>query len=91
MTTVAEYYKIDGEGVAKSLNETREKLTSDQGEVVLDFSAVLRIDTQGLKAVEDLAIVAEQKSVRVTLRAVNVNVYKALKLSRLTSRFSFAN
>jgi anti-anti-sigma regulatory factor len=91
MTTVAEYYKIDGEHVAQSLNEVREKVVSDQGEVVLDFSAVLRVDTSGLQAIEDLAGAADQKSVRVTLRGVNVNVYKVLKLSRLTSRFSFAN
>ena len=91
MTTVAEYYKIDGEHVARSLNEVREKLGTDKGEAVLDFSSVLRIDTGGLQTIEDIAVAAEQNSAKVTLRGVNVNVYKVLKLSRLTARFSFAN
>ncbi len=90
MTTLAEYYKIDGEGVAKSLIEAREKLVSDQEEV-LDFATVLRVDTSGLQAIEALANAADQKSARVTLRGVNVGVYKVLKLARLASRFSFAN
>jgi len=91
MTTVAAYYKIDGEHATQSLNEAREKLVSEDGEAVLDFAAVLRIDTSGLQAIEDLASAAEQKSVKVTLRGVNVNVYKVLKLARLTARFSFEN
>ena len=91
MTTVAEYYKIDGEHVAQSLNEVREKLGTDNGEVVLDFSPVLRIDTNALQAVEDLAAAAERRSVKVEFRGVNVSVYKVLKLARLTARFSFAN
>jgi anti-anti-sigma regulatory factor len=91
MTTVAEFYKIDGEHVANSLNEVRAKIGTGDGEVVLDFSAVLRIDTTALQAIEDLVAAAEEKSVRVTLRGVNVNVYKVLKLSRLTARFTFAN
>lgn len=91
MTTVAEYYKIDGEHVAQSLNEVREKLGTDKGEVVLDFSAVLRIDTSGLQAVEGLADAAEKGPVKVEFRGVNVSVYKVLKLARLTARFSFAS
>ena len=91
MTTVAEYYKIDGEHVAQSLNVVREKLGTDDEEVVLDFSAVLRIDTFGLRAIQELAAAAEKQSAKVELRAVNVAVYKVLKLARLTSRFSFAN
>ena len=91
MTTVAAYYKIDGNRVAENLNDAREKLVSEDGEAVLDFAAVVRIDTGGLQAIEELAKAAEQKSVKVTLRSVNVSIYKVLKLSRLTSRFSFAN
>ncbi len=67
MTTVAEFYKIDGEHVAKSLNEVREKIGADDGEVVLDFSAVLRIDTGALQAIEELAAAAESKSVKVRI------------------------
>jgi anti-anti-sigma regulatory factor len=91
MTTVAEFYKIDGEHVAQSLNEVRGRLVTDNGEVVLDFSTVLRIDTSALQEIEDLAAAAEKQSVTVECRGVNVSVYKVLKLARLTSRFSFAN
>jgi anti-anti-sigma regulatory factor len=91
MTTVAEYYKIDGEQIAQSLNLVREKLGSDNGEVVLDFSAVLRIDTGALQAMETFAVAAEKQSVKVEFRGVNIAVYKVLKLARLTESFSFAN
>jgi len=88
MTIVAEYYRIDGERVTQSLNEAREKLNSMDGDAVLDFSGVLRIDASALHAIEELA---ELNSARVSLRGVNVGVYKVLKLARLTSRFAFVN
>ena len=67
----------------------RERLSSTEAEVVLDFSAVPRIDTAGLQQLEKLAGAAEEKSAKITLRGVNVGIYKVLKLARLTSRFSF--
>lgn len=91
MTTVAEFYKIDGEHVAQSLHEVREKIEADKEQIVLDFSVVLRIDTSALQAIEELAAAAEKQSVKVEFRWVNVTVYKVLKLARLTTRFSFAN
>jgi anti-anti-sigma regulatory factor len=91
MTTVAEYYKIDGEHVEQSLNPVREKLGTDSGEVVLDFSSVLRIDTNGLHAIEELSVAAEKLPAKIVFRGVHVSIYKVLKLARLTSRFSFAN
>jgi len=57
----------------------------------LDFSDVARVDIHGLAAIEELAAKTGEKSLRVTLRAVNVAIYKVLKLSRLSSRFSFSN
>ena len=47
--------------------------------------------SSGLRAVEDFADVAEEKSVKATVRGVNVDVYKVLKLARLSSRFSVVN
>lgn len=91
MTSVATYYKIDGEHIAETLKQAREKLTSEHGELLLDFSDVLRMDTTGLHAMENMAAAAEERSVTFTLRGVNVGVYKVLKLARLTSRFTFAN
>jgi anti-anti-sigma regulatory factor len=89
MTTIAEWYKMDGAHLGRSIDEVRERLSSTEAEVVLDFSAVPRIDTAGLQQLEKLAGAAEEKSAKITLRGVNVGIYKVLKLARLTSRFSF--
>ena len=57
--------------------------------LVPDPNAVRRIDPGALRAMEKLAGVADDKAVKVVLRGVNVDVYKVLKLVKLTSRFSF--
>jgi hypothetical protein len=40
---------------------------------------------------EEFARIADEKAVKVVLRGVNVDVYKVLKLVKLTQRFSFVN
>jgi anti-anti-sigma regulatory factor len=89
MEMIAVWLKIDGERVVPALQEAREKLDSAEGEVVLDFSSVRRIDPGGLRAMEELAAVADDKEVKVGLRGVNVEVYKVLKLVKVAKRFSF--
>ena len=91
MAMIAEWLKIDEERVVQGLQEAGEKLDSVEGEVALDFSSVRRLDASALKAMEELAGIADDKSVKVVLRAVHVGVYKVLKLVKLTSRFSFVN
>jgi len=91
MTTIVDWHRVGGENTGQSLREAREELNGAEGEVLLDFSAVQRIDPAGLYAVEDFANAADQKSVKVVLRGVNVGVYKVLKLARLTARFRFVN
>lgn len=91
MTMIADWLKVDGDRVALSLQEAQAKLDSSEGELVLDFSAVRRIDPGALRAMEDLASAADEKPVKVALRGVNVDVYKVLKLARLSSRFSIVN
>jgi len=91
MTTLVEWHKVDGAQIAKVLRETSQDLEGRGGEVLLDFSAVQRIDPPGLLALEDLADAAEKKSVKVVLRGLNVNVYKVLKVARLSGRFSFVD
>ena len=88
---MAVWLKIDEERVVQALQEAGEKLDSAEGEVVLDFSSVLRIDTCGLTAMEEFARMADDKGLKVALRGVNVSLYKVLKLMKLTSRFSFVN
>jgi len=89
MTAV--FLNIDEARVVPALIEAGEKLDGTEGEAVLDFSSVRRIDSAGVRALEELARVADEKSVKIVLRGVNVDVYKVLKLIKLTRRFSFVN
>jgi anti-anti-sigma regulatory factor len=89
MTMNAEWLEIDGEHVIQGLEAARETLDIAKGDVVLDFSSVRRIDPSALRAMETLAGIADKKAVKVVLHGVNVDIYKVLKLVKLTSRFSF--
>ena len=89
MTTFSVWPKVDGETNVQVLQEAREKLDSAEGDVLLDFSSVRRIDPSALTAMEELAGIADDKAVKVVLCGVNVDIYKVLKLVKLTSRFSF--
>jgi len=74
---------------AALIQEAVEKVNRGESEVILDFSSVLRIDGNAVRALEELAGLAEGRSVKVVLRAVNVGIYRVLKLLKLTQRFSF--
>ena len=91
MTMTAVWFKVDGDRVAQALQEAREKLDNADGEVMLDFSGVRRVDPNALRAMEEFAGAAEVRSVKVALCGVNVDIYKVLKLARLSSRFSIVN
>jgi anti-anti-sigma regulatory factor len=90
MTTNGVWIKVDPERVVDALqHEAVEMVNGAESEVVLDFSSVLRIDPSVAGAMEELAGRADDKSVKVVLRAVNMDIYKVLKLLKLTQRFSF--
>jgi anti-anti-sigma regulatory factor len=89
MAMISVLLRIDGEHLVGALQEAGEKLDSADGEVVLDFSSVHRIDPSALRAMEQLAGMADDKAVKVVLCGVKVDVYKVLKLVRLAPRFSF--
>ena len=91
MTMIDVWVEIDANRVAQALQEAGEKLDNAAGDVFLDFSSIRRIDPSGLRALEDFAGTADDRAVKVTLRGVNVDVYKVLKLARLSSRFSMVN
>jgi len=74
-----------------ALQEAAEKLDSAQGEAILDFSSVRRIDSSALRAMEEFVRVADNKGVKVVLCGVGVDVYKVLKVAKLASRFSFSS
>jgi len=91
MSTVATWLHIDGDFVLPVIREATEKLDENVGEIILDFSSVRRLDSSTLRAIEQLASIAENKSAKVVISGVNVEVYKVLKLVKLASRFSFVS
>lgn len=82
---------IDEERVILDLQEAGGNLDCAQGEAILDFSSVRRIDSGALQAMEEFARIADEKVVKVVLRGVNVDVYRVLKLVKIAHRFSFVN
>jgi len=86
---IAGCFKIDEERLVDSLKETGNWIDSANSKMVLDFSSVRRIDPSVLRALEELAGIADEKAVALELRDVSVDVYKVLKLSKLAPRFLF--
>ena len=91
MAMISVWLNMDEKGVVPALQEVGEKLDGAEGEVVVDFAAVPRIDLSAIRAIEGLASIADKKAVKVVLRGVNVDVYKVLKLVKLAPRFSFVS
>ena len=89
MATIVEFFKVDGDRVAECIHEAHMQLDSARDHTTLDFSSVLRISPQDLRAMEELADRADNQSVKVVLCEVNVDIYKVLKLIKLAPRFIF--
>jgi anti-anti-sigma regulatory factor len=89
MTTNGAWIIVEPERVAEVLQQDAvAKVTSGQG-VALDFRSVPRIDSRAVKALGELADLAGGRPVKITLRGVNQDIYKVLKLVQLTGSFSF--
>jgi len=82
---------VDGVRPVQTLREATASIGGTTSELLLDFSAVQRIDASALIAIEELAERAQHAEVAVVFRGVNVKVYKVLKLVRLASKFSFVS
>jgi anti-anti-sigma regulatory factor len=91
MASIAVLQTLDEGDLAEQLNKAFSKLEGAEGEVVLDFSSIRRIPPAGLHALEKLAAKSEDKPAKFVLRGVNVDVYKVLKLARLSGRFGFVS
>lgn len=91
MATTAAIWKIEEDRVVPALTDAAAKLEKAQGETVLDFSSIRRIDAKSVRALDALAHAAEEKAIKVTIRGASVDVYKVLKLVKLARRFSFVN
>ena len=89
MDTVVQ--NVDELNLAGFLEQAANNLQLGGEEVALDLSRVVKIDSGALRALQDFAHRAEEKKIKVVLRAVNVNVYKTFKLARLSRCFSFVN
>jgi len=88
MTTNAMWIQVDSEHTEAFRDEVIARLTRAEDDVVLDFSFVKRLDTKGVRVLEELAGLAEDQSVKLVLRAVNMDVYRVLKLLKLAERFT---
>ncbi len=89
MATIAENLRIDSAGIASLLQQAAEELERANKDVVVDFTSVRRIDPRSLRTLEQLAGEADKKKITVTLRNMNVDVYKVIKLAQLAPRFLF--
>jgi len=89
MSNIAEIHNIEPKHAAKSIRAAREKLNGGQVAAVLDFVSVQRIDPAALNEMEELANLADQRADKVSLLHVNVEIYKVLKLAKLSARFNF--
>lgn len=89
MASIAGWVRIEGERLVDSLKETANWVDGANRELVLDFSSVQRIYPSALRALEELAGIADEKAVTLELRDVSVDVYKVLKLAKLAPRFLF--
>ena len=74
---------------AAFIQDAVEKVNRGEQQVMVDFSGVARIDGNAVRALEDLADLTDGKSIKVMLRAVNVDIYRVLKQLKLAERFSF--
>lgn len=83
------WLRLDEPSAADILQKAVDTIDTAGTEAVLDFTSVERIDARALKILEQLANTAAKKEVSIALDGVNVDVYKALKLMKLTQRFSF--
>ena len=89
MTTNPACIQVDPARMDQSLGQESLDALTGTGELILDFSSVPRIDVSAVKELDELARRAGAKSVSIALRAVAPDVYKVLKLARLSSLFSF--
>ena len=71
------------------IQDAVQKINGGEQEVMLDFTDVTRIDGNVVWELEQLAGLAAERSVKVVLRSVNVDIYRVLKQLKLTERFSF--
>jgi anti-anti-sigma regulatory factor len=84
-------FRVDASEPARSLVEAQAAAAAQEesSDLLLDFTGVHRIDSASVRALASVADAAAARSVRVTARAVSVEVYKVLKLAGVADRLAF--
>lgn len=80
---------IEDERFLSDIENACEKLEIADGELLLDLSSVRRLDPSGVNALKKLTSLAGERSVKLVVRGVSVDVYRVLKLVRLADQLSF--
>ena len=91
MTTNGTWFKVDERHTMQDLQAAADSVDRADSELVIDCSELARLDPRAVTTLEALADKAHERQVKVVLHGVNVDVYKVLRLVKLTTRFSFAN
>jgi anti-anti-sigma regulatory factor len=83
--------RVDAADPARSLAEALAAAGAQEesSDLLLDFSGVQRVDTASVRALAAIAETAFARSVKVTARAVTVDIYKVLKLAGVADRLAF--
>lgn len=89
--TNTEFTSVDEQKLVFQLGSIAKDMQGEPREIALDFSSVSRLSSKDVIAIEAFVRTAEDKKVKVTLRGVNVPIYKSLKLVKLARRFSFVH
>jgi anti-anti-sigma regulatory factor len=83
---------VDGDGgLAAALEQAAGRLNPAEGDVLVDLSEVARVDAAAIRALKGLVQAAEGNGVTISLRGVNVGVYKVLKLMKHSGRVQFVS
>jgi anti-anti-sigma regulatory factor len=91
MTTNGTWLKVDEKCAMQDLPAAVDSPDRTGSELVIDCSDVRRLDARAVEALAELANKADGRQAKVVLHGVNVEVYKVLRLLKLTARLSFTN
>ena len=91
MATNGTWFKIDEKHTMQDLQTAANSVNRADSELVIDCSELARLDPRGVATLGALANKADEHEVKVVLHGVNVDIYKVLRLVKLTARFSFTN
>ncbi len=84
-------FVIDEGHLAEQVLDIRAKLAAEGPEILLDFFLAQTLDPAGMRALQELAGAADIENVKIVLRGVNIEMYKALKLAGLSDSFAFVD